>query len=324
MDVDFWTSRVLSSKNLSAVQAASRNSGDEVLNAIDLDVSKLQKAYDELVAMRIHKKKPVANTPHFHSECGYGDECVGEELNGFDTCKISSEKHWFWSSTLTDFALGYASTDNHLAMDDSDGDDNSRAYFPCPFCYVEIEVHLFCGHLLDEHCFDLKNAVCPLCAANLGKDAIGHFIVQHASSLKHRRKHKKSGLWTGSSAMLGKDLSSFLGSSTNSRANTHESAPDPLLSPFLGNLSLSDPRQSQHDEPSNISASHSKSSGMSSLDRGSQVDYEEQRQKSTFVQHRTIFSPHRRETAAAVMGKPLDLDHLCEMLLNVFLHLIPS
>lgn len=200
MDVDFWTSRVLSSKNLSAVQAASRNS------------------------------------------------------------------------------------DNHLAMDDSDGDDNSRAYFPCPFCYVEIEVHLFCSHLLDEHCFDLKNAVCPLCAANLGKDAIEHFIVQHASSLKHRRKHKKSGLWTGSSAMLGKDLSSFLGSSTNSRTNTHESAPDPLLSPFLGNLSRSDPRQGQHEEPFNISASHSISSGMSSLDRGSQVDYEEQRQKSTFVQ----------------------------------------
>jgi hypothetical protein len=75
---------------------------------------------------------------------------------------------------------------------------------------------------------------------------------------QHRRKHKKSGLWTGSSAMLGKDLSSFLGSSTNSRTNTHESAPDPLLSPFLGNLSRSDPRQSQHDEPFNISASHSK------------------------------------------------------------------
>lgn len=26
--------------------------------------------------------------------------------------------------------------------------------------------------------------VCPLCGANLGKDVIGHFIVQHASSLK--------------------------------------------------------------------------------------------------------------------------------------------
>lgn len=26
--------------------------------------------------------------------------------------------------------------------------------------------------------------VCPLCAANLGKDVIGHFMVQHASSFK--------------------------------------------------------------------------------------------------------------------------------------------
>ncbi|KAJ6386964.1 hypothetical protein OIU78_016824 [Salix suchowensis] len=200
MDADFWTSRVHSAKKLSAIQAATRNSG------------------------------------------------------------------------------------NHLAMDDSDGDDNSRAYFPCPFCYVEIEVHVFCSHLQDEHCFALKNAVCPLCAANLGKDAIEHFIVHHAGSMKHRRKHKKSGLSTGSSAMLGKDLSSFLGSSTNSRTNTHGSAHDPLLSPFLVNPSPSDRRNSQHDEPFSKSASDSKSSGMSSLDGGNQVDYEEQRQKSTFVQ----------------------------------------
>uniref|UniRef100_A0A6N2ME94 Di19 C-terminal domain-containing protein n=1 Tax=Salix viminalis TaxID=40686 RepID=A0A6N2ME94_SALVM len=260
MDADFWTSRVHSAKKLSAIQAATRNSG---------------KGFEKLEDEE-SKKKPVENTPHIHSECGYWDECVGEELNGFDNCKrldfvidggLSSEKHWFWSSNLTDFALGYVSTGNHLAMDDSDGDDNSRAYFPCPFCYVEIEVH-----------------VCPLCAANLGKDAIEHFIVHHASSMKHRRKHKKSGLLTGSSAMLGKDLSSFLGSSTNSRTNTHGSSHDPLLSPFLVNPSPSDPRKSQHDEPLNKSVSDSKSPGMSSLDGGNQVDYEEQRQKSTFVQ----------------------------------------
>lgn len=47
-----------------------------------------------------------------------------------------------------------------MAIDDSDGDEDARAYFPCPFCYVDIEVHLLCSHLQDEHCFDLKNAVC--------------------------------------------------------------------------------------------------------------------------------------------------------------------
>ena len=30
----------------------------------------------------------------------------------------------------------------------------------------------------------LVSQVCPLCAANLGKDVIGHFILQHASLLK--------------------------------------------------------------------------------------------------------------------------------------------
>ncbi|XP_021655571.2 protein DEHYDRATION-INDUCED 19 homolog 6 isoform X5 [Hevea brasiliensis] len=187
----------------------------------------------------------------------------------------------------------YNSADNNLAMDDSDGDEDSRAYFPCPFCYVDIEVHVLCSHLQDEHCFDLKNAVCPLCAANLGKDVIGHFTVNHASSLTvlftcfrssgRRRKSLKSGLWTGSSAMIGKELSSFLGSSTNGRANTNESAPDPLLSPFLGSGSHSHPQGSQEDESSNITA-HLKSTETPSLDGGDEVDSEERRHRAAFVQ----------------------------------------
>lgn len=55
-------------------------------------------------------------------------------------------------------------TDNHLNMDGSEGEDDSRAYFPCPFCYVEIELHTLCSHLQEEHCFDLKNAVLYLFA----------------------------------------------------------------------------------------------------------------------------------------------------------------
>ncbi|KAI7748863.1 hypothetical protein M8C21_024950 [Ambrosia artemisiifolia] len=72
-------------------------------------------------------------------------------------------------------------SDNHLTMD---GDDDVRAWFPCPFCYVEIEIPVLCCHLQEEHCFDLKNAVCPICAANLGKDAIAHFTSHHVHSIK--------------------------------------------------------------------------------------------------------------------------------------------
>uniref|UniRef100_A0A2P2KLS3 Uncharacterized protein MANES_06G110900 n=1 Tax=Rhizophora mucronata TaxID=61149 RepID=A0A2P2KLS3_RHIMU len=61
--------------------------------------------------------------------------------------------------------------------------------------------------------------------------------------------------------MLGKELSSFLGSSTNGRANALESASDLLLSSFLSSVSLSDDNGSQQVESSNKSVStnsHSK------------------------------------------------------------------
>ena len=56
----------------------------------------------------------------------------------------------------------YGTTDNYMAFYDSDGEDDARSYFPCPFCCVEIEVPVLCSHLQEEHCFDLKNAVCGL------------------------------------------------------------------------------------------------------------------------------------------------------------------
>nr|DAD34432.1 TPA_asm: hypothetical protein HUJ06_005072 [Nelumbo nucifera] len=78
---------------------------------------------------------------------------------------------------------------------------------------------------------------------------IGHFTVQHSHLLKRRRKSQRSGLWTNSSAMLGKELrelSSFLGvGSTNGRVNASDSTPDPLLSPFLCTVSLPNTKSDQ-------------------------------------------------------------------------------
>ncbi|KAM5571904.1 protein DEHYDRATION-INDUCED 19 [Rosa sericea] len=178
--------------------------------------------------------------------------------------------------------------DNHFALDDSEGDDDAKSCFLCPFCYVDIEVPMLCNHLEEEHCFDFKNAVCPLCAANLGKDVIGHFMVQHASSFKHRRKFQKSSPWTGSSAM--KALLK------NGRAYAHESAPDPLLSPFICNVSFSDPNGIPQDVCSDINApiiSDMKSTEPSLPDEGCEKDNAERRQRATFVQQliaSTIFS----------------------------------
>ncbi|KAG8638765.1 hypothetical protein MANES_14G060400v8 [Manihot esculenta] len=167
----------------------------------------------------------------------------------------------FWPSRVHSKHLSAAQAarynSDHLAMDDSDGDEDTRAYFPCPFCYVDIEVHVLCSHLQNEHCFDLKNA--------------------------RRRKALKFGLWTGSSSVISKELSSFLGSSANGRANTNESAPDTLLSPFLGSGSHSHLQGSQQGESSNRTA-HSESTAIYSRDGGEAVDSEERRLRAAFVQ----------------------------------------
>ncbi|XVF49330.1 hypothetical protein PTKIN_Ptkin04bG0002700 [Pterospermum kingtungense] len=147
---------------------------------------------------------------------------------------------------------GYSDEDGHY--NEFDGDEDARACFLCPFCYVEIEIHSLCNHLQEEHCFVLKNAVCPLCAANLGKDVIGHFMIQHASSLKRRRKSQKSGNRPGSPSKLGRELSSFMGFPTGGRGNAHESAPNPTLSPFLCNAPVSDTKDVQQNKCSDDGA----------------------------------------------------------------------
>ncbi|KAL6636463.1 hypothetical protein ACP70R_024035 [Stipagrostis hirtigluma subsp. patula] len=64
------------------------------------------------------------------------------------------------------------------------GHDEWWEYFPCPFCYTEVEVPFLCDHLQVEHCFDMKNAVCPICADCLGSDTAAHFRIQHSHLLK--------------------------------------------------------------------------------------------------------------------------------------------
>ncbi|KAF4350333.1 hypothetical protein F8388_010889 [Cannabis sativa] len=179
-------------------------------------------------------------------------------------------------------------SDRSFALDATDEDEDVKPCFPCPFCYVDIEVTSLCIHLQEEHCFDLKNAVCPLCAANLGKDVTGHFMVQHASSLKHRRKPHKSGFWTGSAAMLGKELRK------RGKEDLYESAPDPLLSPFICSLSFPEPKLVHQDECLSSDApvfTDDKSTEASFCEK----DNEEKRKRAAFVQQliaSTIFLDH--------------------------------
>ncbi|KAL5544129.1 hypothetical protein UlMin_007913 [Ulmus minor] len=184
----------------------------------------------------------------------------------------------FWTSRVHSAKHFSAVHAARFHSGDADGDEDVKPCFPCPFCYADIEVTALCIHLQEEHCFDLKNAVCPLCASNLGKDAIGHFMVQHASSLKHRRKSKKSGFWTSSPAVFGKELL------RSGRPDTHESAPDPLLSPFICGISFEEDTKGTQQEECSTNApviSDVKSSERSS---DCEKENEERRQRAAFVQ----------------------------------------
>ncbi|CAA2973607.1 Hypothetical predicted protein [Olea europaea subsp. europaea] len=199
-------------------------------------------------------------------------------------------------SALQDASLDNSS--NHLIIDD-EGDDEMRAWFPCPFCYVEIEVPVLCIHLQEEHCFDLKNAVCPICAANLGKNAIGHFTMQHAHSIKRRKKTQKSGFWSNISTNIVMDIRELSSYSMSGQINGSEPAPDPLLSPFLYSVLLSDSKDSQKDVTSYIAATSDVESKKPSLaEEIQEQDYEEMRQRATFLQEliaSTIFSDSMEE-----------------------------
>ncbi|XVE56351.1 hypothetical protein DITRI_Ditri04bG0002500 [Diplodiscus trichospermus] len=285
----FWMSQQLSFQRLTEghTRRERREVSTSVINTLiitsynSLCLSEPVVTRENLHSQTKSNKRNFLFFPLFFS-LSHRESCPKTMDVDFWPSKVHSSRH------LSVVRAARFNSDGHY--DDFEGDEDARACFPCPFCYVEIEIHALCNHLQEEHCFELKNAVCPLCAANLGKDVVGHFMVQHASSLKRRRKSQKSGIWLGSSATLGRELSSFIGSSTGGRGNAHESAPESFLSPFppfLYNGPVSDTTDIQGDKCSDDEAaapSNLKRSEPKSPDKDDEQNKEETRQRAAFVQ----------------------------------------
>ncbi|KAL6649724.1 hypothetical protein ACP70R_013948 [Stipagrostis hirtigluma subsp. patula] len=131
----------------------------------------------------------------------------------------------------------------------SGGHDEWWEYFPCPFCYTEVEVPFLCDHLQVEHCFDMKNAilfiphddelnyddqteilqVCPICADCLGSDTAAHFRIQHSHLLKRRKPCSKPSLAAENEADEDEEDYIEAPSHCMGRQAPH-TTPDPLLS----------------------------------------------------------------------------------------------
>lgn len=115
------------------------------------------------------------------------------------------------------------------------GDDEWWEYFPCPYCYIEVEVPFLCDHLHEEHCFDMKNAVCPICADNLGTDTAGHFRDQHSQLLKRRKPSSKArGAAAADKETCEEEDDSYFETTSYIVGNpVADHSPDPLLSQFI-------------------------------------------------------------------------------------------
>jgi len=144
-------------------------------------------------------------------------------------------------------------TDRQFNFDELEGDDDVRADFTCPFCYEDFDIALLCCHLEDEHCIETKNALCPVCAAKVGKDMVGHITLQHGHLFKmqRRRRLRKGGLPPNSTlSFLSKEfregqLHPLLGGLSSRGVAANSAVPDPLLSSFVYNLSISESTEEQ-------------------------------------------------------------------------------
>ncbi|XP_024389433.1 protein DEHYDRATION-INDUCED 19 [Physcomitrium patens] len=169
--------------------------------------------------------------------------------------------------------------DRHLNLDDVDGDEDLRAEFSCPFCYEEFDTTALCPHLEEEHCFESRPAMCPVCAVKVPKDMVGHISLQHGHLFKmqRRRRFRRAGVPSNATlSLLGKELreahlQALLGGT--SRSSGLSSATDPLLSSMVYNVPISEtedppkPTVVVEEQPAKLSSlsQQSKASAESSL-----------------------------------------------------------
>ncbi|PKA52739.1 Protein dehydration-induced 19 like 3 [Apostasia shenzhenica] len=133
--------------------------------------------------------------------------------------------------------------DPYLTFVEMEGEEESRAEFPCPFCDEDYDIVGLCCHIDDEHQAEAKNGICPICLAGVVMDMVGHITMQHANLFKisfYMRLRKGSPGTHSTFDFLRKEirdgcLQSLLGGTSYSTAPSH-TAPDSLLISFISNV----------------------------------------------------------------------------------------
>ncbi|XP_016510628.1 protein DEHYDRATION-INDUCED 19 homolog 4-like [Nicotiana tabacum] len=200
-----------------------------------------------------------------------------------------------WIRLSTSSRRNQSRSDFYNIGEEYEGEEESRPEFLCPFCGEDFDIVGLCCHIDDEHAFEAKNGICPVCAKRVGVNLVGHITQQHGNILKVQRKRRfRRGGSNSTLSILRKELregslqSILRGSSHLVSSSTTD--PDPLLSSFINSSALVDePPEVQPLSPAK--AYSTQESTVDNLsDRNlqpsplSEEDQEEKARKSKFVQ----------------------------------------
>ncbi|XP_059670663.1 protein DEHYDRATION-INDUCED 19 homolog 4-like isoform X2 [Cornus florida] len=136
---------------------------------------------------------------------------------------------------------------DRLNIDDFEVEDEVRPDFPCPYCFEDFDIASLCSHLEDEHSFESKVTVCPICSVKVARDMLSHITLQHGHlfKLQRRRRLRRVAIPNGQAlSLLGRDLREthlqvLLGGGGYRSSNTSSS--NAVTDPFLSSLVLNFP-----------------------------------------------------------------------------------
>lgn len=154
---------------------------------------------------------------------------------------------------------------DRLGIDEFEMEDEIRPEFPCPYCYEDHDVSSLCAHLEEEHPFESRAAICPVCSDKINRDMLNHLTMQHGHLFKNRRRLRRFVIPSSQAiSLLGRDLREahlqvLLGtggfSRSSNQSNSHNSPPVNIASdPLLSSLVLNFPPPGETDDGSKSSS----------------------------------------------------------------------
>eukprot|EP00262_Sarcandra_glabra_P017485 TRINITY_DN5_c0_g1_i1.p1 TRINITY_DN5_c0_g1~~TRINITY_DN5_c0_g1_i1.p1 ORF type:complete len:232 (-),score=28.77 TRINITY_DN5_c0_g1_i1:435-1130(-) len=165
-----------------------------------------------------------------------------------------------WNSRLTAAKRQYSlqhhqnnSQLDRLTIDDFEVEEEVRPDIPCPYCYEDYDIASLCSHLEDEHPFESKVTVCPICSVKISRDMLNHITLQHGHLFKLQRRRRLRRVAIPNSqalSLLSRDLREahlqvLLGGGGYRSSNTNPS--NAATDSFLSSLVLNFPSSEAED-----------------------------------------------------------------------------